>query len=115
MKEIVWRWDYGVYVPFCPYCDEPAYEKEGCCFCGMPYKWVDGKFKPKEVHKGEYTAVQSTNKHIMILKNDRMVMHSQCTEDKTEEELLNMIDSYIRFSASGAIEDLLRDESEERQ
>lgn len=112
IKKILWRWDWGVYVPFCPYCDEPAYYRDYCFDCGKPYIWVDGKYKPKEVYKGEYTAVQSTNKHIAIYKGDHLVMHSQCNEEKTEEELLRMIDRYIEFRYSGQIEDLLNDESE---
>ena len=43
MKKVNWKWDYGVYVPFCPYCDEPAYEKDHCCFCNKPYEWVNGE------------------------------------------------------------------------
>lgn len=112
-KEVVWRWDWGVYVPFCPYCDEPAYEQDKCVFCGRPYKWVDGEHQPTEVRKANYIAVQSTNNHITIYKDGRMKMHSACTEKKTEEELLKMIDNIIRFEESGAIEDLLKDEGDE--
>lgn len=36
MKEIVWRCEYGVYVPFCPYCDEPAYERASVPFVENP-------------------------------------------------------------------------------
>ena len=113
IKDVVWKWDYGVYVPFCPYCDEPAYDHDHCFACGKDYKWVEGKHKPTKVSKSEYTAIQSTNNHVTIIKDGRMVMHSQCNEKKTEEELLAMVDAYIRIAKSGAIEDLLADESEE--
>lgn len=97
-KEVVWRWDYGVYVPFCPHCDEPAYEKDGCCFCGKPYKYVDGEYQPTKVIKGEYTVVQSTNNHIAIYRNERMVMHIAACKKFTKDELLKEIDRYEYFS-----------------
>ena len=109
-KEVIWRWKYGVYVPFCPYCDEPAYEHEGCVFCGKPYHWVEGEYTPTKASRGEWTVIQSTNNHVTIYHHDHMVMHAQCTEKKTEEQLLAMIESYIRFKQSGAIEDLLAEE-----
>lgn len=91
MNEVIWRWDYGVYVPFCPYCDEPAYEKEACCFCGKPYKWTDGEFKPTEVRRGEYTVIQSTNNHISIYKSDELISHINCNKKKSEEELTELL------------------------
>ena len=96
-KKVVWRWEYGVYVPFCPYCDEPAYEHDACCFCGKPYEYVDGEYKPKEVSKGEYTIVQSTNNHICLYKDGHMVMHAASTKSFTEEELLQHIERYIEL------------------
>ena len=93
-KKVVWRWEYGVYVPFCPYCDEPVYDHDRCFNCGKPYEYVDGEYKPKEVSKGEYTIVQSTNNHICLYKDGHMVMHVASTKSYTEEELLQMIDKY---------------------
>ena len=93
-KKVVWRWEYDVYVPFCPYCDEPAYEHDGCCFCGKPYEYVDGECKPKEVSKGEYTVVQSTNNHINVYKNGSLVFHADCAAPRSEAELLALIDGY---------------------
>ena len=113
IKEVIWKWEYGVYVPFCPYCGEPAYERDICFDCCKEYKWVEGKYKPTEVHKGNYTAVQSTNNHVMIHCDGRMVMHSQCNKKKTEAELLKMIDCFIAFDKSGNIDDLFADESED--
>ena len=113
IKEVVWRWEYGVYVPFCPYCDEPAYYEDHCFACNRQYKYVEGEHKPTKVSKGEWTAIQATNNHASIYKNGRMVMHSECNEKKTEEQLLAMVDRFIRFSQSGAIEDLFADESED--
>ena len=94
IKEVEWMWEYGVYIPFCPYCGEPAYEKDSCYFCGKPYKYVEGEYKPTEVQCGEYTVVQNTNNHIHIYKDDSMVMHIQCTVKKTEEEFSIFWDIY---------------------
>ena len=94
MKNIVWRWDRGVYVPFCPYCDEVAYDKTKCVFCEKPYKWARGKHKPTVIEVGEYTVVQATNNHISIYKNGRFVYHASCTKKKTEDELKEQVKLY---------------------
>ena len=92
MKKVNWRWDMGVYVPFCPHCDELAYDETHCVFCGKKYKWVDGEIKPTVVEHGEYTIVQCTNNHIQVYRDGRMVMHSSCTSKLTEEELKQHVD-----------------------
>lgn len=97
MKEVVWKWDYGVYVPFCPHCGEPAYEQESCVVCGKPYQWVEGEIRPTKVSCGEYTVVQATNNHIHIYKNEKKVLHSQCNKKMTEDELLKQIDFYEKL------------------
>lgn len=74
MKKVKWRWDWECYVPFCPYCNELAYEKDFCTFCLKPYKWVD-KSKDRKVVVGEYTVVQTSNKHITVYKNGIRIMH----------------------------------------
>ena len=91
MKEVQWRWDYGVYVPFCPYCDEPAYDKDKCCFCGKHYKWLDSDIKDTVVEKGEYTIVQRSNNHVHIYKDGRMIYHASCTKKMTAKELLDHV------------------------
>ena len=93
-KTINWRWDMGVYVPFCPYCDELAYEHDKCAFCGKEYEWIDGDYKPTEVVVGEYVVCQSTSKDIYLYKGEDFVMHCSCTKELTEEELVEMVDHY---------------------
>ena len=93
-NKVKWQWDWGIYIPVCPYCNEPAYDECKCLFCGKPYKWVDGKYKPTEVTVGEYTVVQSTNHHIVLYKNERMVMHIPHTKKMSEEELIEQISFY---------------------
>lgn len=105
MKKIKYRWDMGVYVAFCPYCDELVYEKDRCVFCGKPYEYVEGKHKPTIVEEDEYTIVQATNNHIQIYKDGRMVMHMSCRKKKTEDELRSTIELYESLSRKGAEED----------
>ena len=93
-KKVKWRWDMGVYVPFCPYCDEFAYEKDRCAFCGEEYKWVESKHKDTIVTEGDYTIVQTTNNHIQMYKGERLVYHAACTEKQTEDELKGFVKYY---------------------
>ncbi len=93
LKRVKWEWDYGVYVPLCPYCKELAYEKDKCVFCGKPYLWVEGKYKDTVVKVGEYTVVQATNNHISIYENGKLVYHAACTKKKTEVELKQTVDA----------------------
>ena len=101
MKKVKWQWDWGVYAPFCPYCNEPAYEKDRCVFCNKEYKWVD-KSKDRKVTVGEYTVVQLSNNHITRVKDGRMVYHASCTKKKSDEELKEHIAFYERLIGKGA-------------
>lgn len=47
-------------------------------------------------YKG-YTISQSGNNHIMIMKDNRMVMHIAATEQKTAEQLREHVDFYLRM------------------
>jgi hypothetical protein len=86
MKKVKWCWDYEVYVPFCPFCNEPAYEKDHCVFCGKEYKWVN-KSKARTVTVEDYTIVQASNNHIQVYKGERMVMHLPCTKKMSKRKL----------------------------
>ena len=41
-RPINWREEYGTVYPFCPACDEFAYDLNRCVFCGQPFI-ADGK------------------------------------------------------------------------
>lgn len=47
-------------------------------------------------YKG-YTAIQASNNHVSIIENvtNHTVLHAQCNEPKTKQELRDMIDFYI--------------------
>lgn len=104
-KQVVWRCEYGVYVPFCPYCGEPAYDHDICFNCGKPYEYVEGERKPKVVSKGAYTVILSTNHHISVYKNDILIFHADCGVSRSKAELLKLleiIDSLARNEKCGA-------------
>ena len=114
MKKIKWRWEDDLYMDFCPYCDEPAYEKDKCVFCGKPYKWVEPKYKETIVQEGEYTIVQATNKHVHIYQNGEFVFHAQCTKRYTEQELRDYLRRYkIEMPKLFAMEEQLEREGDE--
>lgn len=96
-KKIKWAWDFSVYVPFCPYCNEMASYEDRCAFCGKEYEWVEPQYKPTIVEVGEYTVTQATNNHISITKDNKLIFHASCTEKKTEEELKEFVDYYYKL------------------
>ena len=91
VKKVKWKRDWGVYVPFCPYCNELAYEHDHCVFCGKKYEWVEGKIKPTVVEHEGYTIVQCTNNHIQVYKDNRLVLHASCNKKMTEDELKGQV------------------------
>ena len=86
IKKVKWTWDWGCYMPLCPYCNEYAYEKDYCVFCEKEYEWVN-KSKERIVSVGDYTIVQASNNHIQIYKGDRAVMHIPCTNKLSRRKL----------------------------
>lgn len=95
MKKVKWLPEYdGLRYPACPYCNEFAYEKDHCVFCGKKYRWRNGKRKERIVTVGEYTVVQTTNNHIFIAKGDRMVYHAQCTKRLSRRALKKHVGYY---------------------
>ena len=91
MKKVKWTWDWGVYVPHCPYCYEFAFEKDHCKFCGKKYERVEGKHNPTVIEHNGYTIVQCTNNHIQIYKDGRIVYHASCTKKMTDDELREQV------------------------
>jgi hypothetical protein len=92
VEKVNWTWELGVYVPLCPYCNELAYEKDRCAFCGKAYEWVEGKYKNTVVAVGDYTVVQATNYHITIYENGKLVYHAAYNKKLTEDELRKEVD-----------------------
>lgn len=109
LKKVIWRWDYGVYMPFCPYCDEPIYEAGTCVFCHKPHKWREGKYKDTVVEVGEYTVVQSTSKDIYIYKGEEWVLHASCTTKMSEEELRKFVENYKKLKGVGEDDESVAD------
>lgn len=103
MKKVKWliEGDGKEKYPFCPYCNEFAYEKDHCVFCGKQYKWREGWRKDRVVSVGEYTVVQTTNNHISITKGDRMVFHAQCTKRLSKRKLKKQVDFYEQLVKGG--------------
>ena len=109
MKKLVWRWDWGVYMSFCPYCDEPVSGDEHCEFCGKAFEYVEPKYKPTVVEVGEYTVIQTTGKSVYIVDKDgHWVYHASCTKKFTEDELRKMVDIYLALIKHA--DDILKDE-----
>lgn len=65
----------------------------------------------KAEYKG-YTAVQASNNHVMIAKDGKVVLHSQCSEKKTGGELKAMIEAYITLTESDEIDRICSEDEE---
>lgn len=103
-KKIIWDWDYGLYVPFCPNCGDlvDAYG-EVCDTCGEAFEYTEPMYKSKTVIVGDYEVVQETNNHISIYKDGQFVYHASCSKEMTEEELKQQVDFYEKISSGGFV------------
>jgi hypothetical protein len=102
-KNIVWEKGYGEELyPFCPYCGEFAYEQDGCCFCGKPYKWVKEPVRLTIVKVGGHKVIQTSNNHILIYNAEgRIVYHASCTKKMTKRELKKQFNFYKELKRDG--------------
>ena len=96
VKKVIWHSEYGEGLyPFCPHCNEFAYEQDKCVFCGKPYEWVESPVKPTVVEVDGYKVVQGSNNHINIFTADgRLVYHASCIVRKSEAELIELFRFY---------------------
>lgn len=60
-------------------------------------------------HRGYFVQQSGYNNHIMIIKDERMVFHAQCTKKMTEKQLRQIVDGYIKFLESENAADIWRD------
>lgn len=76
------------YYPFCPYCQEPAYEEEECVFCGMPYKWSKDPEPPTIVYIDGHAVLQTSGRQIYIYNSGgQLVSHATCDKRLTKRKL----------------------------
>lgn len=54
----------------------------------------------KKIEHLGYTISQARNNHVMICKDDEMVMHISCCKELTEDELKEKLDFYLYMSKS---------------
>ena len=94
MERVIWKWDAGTYVPFCPHCQEPAYQKGRCLFCGERFLWVEPSVSQRKVVIGEYEAVQAPNHHLHLYKNGTLILHASCARELTAEEIKQFIENH---------------------
>ena len=99
MKKVAWldEGDGGKY-PFCPYCNEFAYEKKQCVFCGKPYRWWEPwRYKTRTVTVGDYTVGQASNNHVMIAKDGCMVYHASCNKRMSRRALRRLVEFFEKL------------------
>lgn len=65
-------------------------------------------------HRGYFIQQSDYNNHIMIIKDERMVLHSQYEEKLTEKQLRGIVDGYLKYKISGDPADIYADISEDK-
>ena len=62
-------------------------------------------------HKG-YEVMQVANHHVWIGKDNKLVLHANCEEEKTDDELRAMVDAYIELTESGKFDEIYNENEE---
>lgn len=106
-KEVVWRYEYGMLLPFCPVCGGPAYEEESCVFCGQKFLWVETEEVKKQAEKQKELIVDYEDIHVeqvigswgiyvsrKIGAGYKMLAHLSCSREFTRDELINLAKQY---------------------
>lgn len=92
---LVYRIEYDLCLPFCPFCNEPAYDDEYCVFCGAEFI-KPTKEELEEVKKAnhEYKVIYKNVALIQVgcsvyqYKDNKLISHWSLDKPFTEEELL---------------------------
>lgn len=89
IKMVNWYHDWGVLVPHCPSCDELAYGKERCVFCGQPYLMTPKPIPKLEVYGDTLYAVMPSKTSIYVFEQvtGALVCH-QSVEGEWDKEKL---------------------------
>ena len=90
-KEIVYYWEYGMLMGFCPNCNDIPYDKEVCQLCGQKLIWKEKpkKYQDTVVKKDDYVITQVYGSwSVYVEKNGVLLSISQCTKKFTKKELL---------------------------
>lgn len=97
IKDIIWVEEYGMIVPMCPSCREPAYEENECVFCHQKYRYTP---KPKGYEDtiitiGDYTITQVYGSWgVYIEHKGRLLVHASCSGKMSEKELTEWLKQY---------------------
>lgn len=89
-----WKEEYEMIMPFCPRCNEPAYEKDHCVFCGQKYHYTP---KPKGYEDTivEYKNYRATQIYgswsVYIERDNQVIQHWSCRGKISKDELLERL------------------------
>ena len=93
--KVIYITEYGLTLPYCPFCNEPAYDDEYCVFCGAEFI-KPTKEEMDEVKKAnhEYKVIYKNVVLIQVgcsvyqYKDNKLISHWSLAKPFTEEELL---------------------------
>ena len=66
VKWVKWYHEWGLLVAHCPYCDELAYEKNRCVFCGKEYEYTQKPVPDLKAESKMLWAVMPSNDSIYV-------------------------------------------------
>lgn len=93
--------EYGITLPFCPFCHEPAYEKTHCVFCGAEFEELSKQELEKQKKTNHEITVKYKNITIhqvccgaYIFRDGKFISHASLTKPQNEKQLLQMAKHY---------------------
>ena len=93
--KIEYSYEYGMFIPVCPFCKELAYEEQQCVFCGADFEQPT-KEEQEEIKKANHefivtyknVTLQQIADAVYQYKDNILISHWSLARPYTEEELL---------------------------
>lgn len=95
--------EWGITVPFCPFCNKYAYESTHCVFCGAEFEEptkedIEKMKKANNEITVEYKniMIQQVATSLWLYEGGKLISHMALGNPMTEKELLDMAKGYAR-------------------
>lgn len=93
---------YGIVLPWCPFCNEPAYESTHCVFCGAEFEKLTKEEKEEQkLLNNELTVtygnvlVHQVSNSVWVFRDNALLCHVSLAHPYTEDELIELAETYV--------------------